>query len=104
MQGKMKELNEKWAREGRKTLNIRIGVNTGYVTLGNMGSRDRLEFTLIGKNVNLAQRLETVAPGGGILISERTYSLVKNEVKAKEMPGLALDGFGEEVHGYLVEW
>jgi len=103
MQGKMEELNDKWVREGRKALNIRIGVNTGYVTLGNMGSKHRLEFTLIGKNVNLAQRLESVAPGGGILVSSRTYSLVKDEIKAKKMKGLALDGFGEEVHAYLVE-
>jgi adenylate cyclase len=104
MQGKMKELNEKWAREGRKTLNIRIGINTGYVTLGNMGSKHRLEFTLIGKNVNLAQRLEGAAPGGGILVSDRTYSLVKDEVKAEKMPGLTLAGFGEEVHAYVIEW
>lgn len=103
MQRKMRELNDKWAREARKTLQIRIGVNTGYVTLGNMGSRHRLEFTLIGKNVNLAQRLEGAAPGGGILISDRTYSLVKDEVKAKKMRGLTLSGFGEEVHAYLVE-
>lgn len=104
MQRQMKELNHKWARAGRKTLQIRIGINTGYVTLGNMGSSHRLEFTLIGRNVNLAQRLEGAAPGGGIIVSSRTYSLVKDEIKAKEMKGLALAGFEEEVHAYLVEW
>lgn len=103
MQGKMKDLNQKWAREGRNPLEIRIGINTGYVTLGNMGSRHRLDFTLIGKNVNLAQRLEGAAPSGGILIGRRTNSLVGEEVKTKEMKGLNLKGFEKEVQAYLVE-
>ena len=104
MQRRMKELNHKWTHEGRKTLHMRIGINTGYVTLGNMGSRHRLDFTLIGKNVNLAQRLEGAAPNDGILVSSRTHSLVKDEIKAKDVKGLALSGFEEEVQAYLVEW
>jgi adenylate cyclase len=103
MQRKMKHLKEKWVREGRKPLEMRVGINTGYVTLGNMGSRHRLEFTLIGKNVNLAQRLEGAAPSGGILMGSRTHSLVKGEIEAEEIKGLALKGFEEEVQAYLVK-
>lgn len=103
MQRKMKDLNQKWTSEGRRPLEIRVGINTGYVTLGNMGSRHRLEFTLIGRNVNLAQRLEGAAPSGGILIGSMTHSLVKEEIKTKEMEGLALKGFEKEVRAYLVE-
>ena len=104
MQRKMRDLNHKWAREGRKTLHMRIGINTGYVTLGNMGSKHRLDFTLIGKNVNLAQRLEGAAPTGGILVSSRTHSLVTDEIKAEEVKDLSLSGFEEHVQAYLVEW
>lgn len=103
MQRQMKDLNQRWMREGRKPLEMRIGINTGYVTLGNMGSRHRLEFTLIGKNVNLAQRLEGAAPSGGILMGRRTHSMVKEEVKTKAIENLALKGFEGRVQAYSVE-
>jgi adenylate cyclase len=104
MQEKMQELNHKWRSEGRQPLKIRIGINTGYVTLGNMGSRHRLEFTVIGKHVNLAQRLECESPEGGILISGRTHSLVKQEIRVKELKEVTLKGFEKEMPACLVEW
>jgi adenylate cyclase len=80
MQKKVKELQKKWANEGRYPFEIRIGINTGWVTVGNMGSKRRMEYTVLGEEVNLAQRLESNAKPGKILIGNRTYSLVKEKM------------------------
>ncbi|MDD4952847.1 MAG: adenylate/guanylate cyclase domain-containing protein, partial [Desulfovibrionaceae bacterium] len=102
MQAKMAELNAKWEAEGWKPLAVRMGLNTGYVTVGNLGSRSRLEFTLIGKNVNLAQRLESSAPEGGILLSSRTYGLVKDRIAARAMGRIKVKGIERPVEVFLV--
>ena len=85
MQRKVRELNERWRAEGRHTIEMRIGVNTGYVTVGDMGSSRRMEYTVLGREVNRAQRLEAAAKTGGILIGHRTYSLVKKEIDVRDV-------------------
>ncbi len=102
MQGKLDELNRKWLGEGRTDFKMRVGVNTGYVTVGNMGSRQRMEFTLIGRHVNLAQRLEKRAPEGSVLITGRTYSLVRDEREAQDMGEVELKGIESPEKVYLV--
>ena len=81
-------LKEKWLRDGKVPFEIGIGVNSGDVVAGNMGSPNRMEFTVIGDNVNLAARLEssTKELGAKIVISGTTYERVKEfvEVKAHE--------------------
>lgn len=79
--------------ETGKDIHIRIGINSGQVIVGDIGSRlYRRDFTVIGDNVNTAQRLESAAPKDGILISESTYNMVKNFIKVDATEPLKLKG------------
>jgi adenylate cyclase len=103
MQKRTAELREKWRQSGGFPIAIRIGINTGEVVVGNMGSARRLAYTVLGSAVNLAQRLETNAPVGGILISERTYDLVKEEVQARSVGPLKVKGIERPISAYEVQ-
>jgi adenylate cyclase len=105
MQKKTGELRERWRQGGGFPLNIRIGINSGEVVVGNMGSSRRLAYTVLGSEVNLAQRLESNAPVGGILISQRTYDLVKEEIATRPMGALKVKGFEKPIsaHEVLIE-
>jgi len=85
MQRNVGELNERWRAEGRRSIDVRVGVNTGYVTVGDMGSRRRMEYTVLGREVNRAERLQAAASPGGILIGHRTYSLVREEIDVRDV-------------------
>ena len=80
MQQRMAELWGYWGKHFglKKDLEIRVGINTGYCTVGNFGSEDRLDYTVVGAAVNLASRLESAATPSGILVSEETYFQVKD--------------------------
>lgn len=92
MQQEMTRLNESWCKRGYEPLHIGIGIHTGFVTVGNFGSSDFLDYTVIGRAVNLAARIESQAEGGKVLISARTHSLVRDEVKTQPHPDLVLKG------------
>jgi adenylate cyclase len=72
---------------------IRIGVHTGPVDVGNIGSREHLDYTVIGRNVNLAQRLEANCEPGEILISDVTHQMVKDDIETTDMREMTLKGF-----------
>lgn len=76
---------------------IRIGINTGFCDVGNFGSDLRMEYTIIGSEVNLAARLEQAAPAGGILISAQTYALVKTDVDADPALEISAKGFARPI-------
>jgi adenylate cyclase len=102
MQEKSKFLNDKWEKEKGFPVKIRIGINTGIAVVGNMGSSRRLSYTALGSNVNLAQRLESVAPVGGILISQNTYLYVKDHVPVRPLSSVNLKGFHDPVDVYEI--
>jgi class 3 adenylate cyclase len=103
MQRRMRELQSEWLDMGlEKPFEIRIGINTGFCTVGNFGSGDRMDYTIIGNEVNLAARLESHAEVGGILLAHETHSLVKDTVMAEEGDALTVKGFAKPVRTYSV--
>jgi len=100
---RMRELHAEWQELGaEKPFHLRIGVNTGYVTVGNFGSDDRMDYTIIGSSVNLTARLQSYAEIDGILMGHETYALVKDEVDAEEQTPIKVKGFAEPIRCYKV--
>lgn len=91
------------ANLGLDPIVIRIGINTGHVIVGNMGSAERMEYTVLGSDVNLAQRLEASATPGQIMISHKTYQHVKNAIEVREIGEIKVKGFEHPVQVYEVE-
>lgn len=81
------DLQKQWESSGRPKLEIRIGINSGYAVVGNMGSRERFDYTVMGDNVNLASRLENLNKvyDTKIIISENTYVNVKDDIAVREL-------------------
>jgi adenylate cyclase len=103
MQRRMRELQLKWRDLGsEKPFELRIGVNTGFCTVGNFGSEDRMDYTIIGNEVNLAARLQSHAELGGILIAHETSSLIKDTILTEEQEATSVKGFAHPVQVYRV--
>ena len=103
MQRRMRDLQFEWRDAGLENpFQLRIGITTGYCTVGNFGSEDRMDYTIIGNEVNLASRLQSHAELGGILISHETYSLVKDTVLAEEQDPIQAKGFAKPVRNYKI--
>ncbi len=103
MQKRVGELAHEWRNSGIETpLRCRIGIHTGYCTVGNFGSEDRMDYTMVGGTVNLASRLEHEASPGGILISFETYANVKDDVRCEERGHVQVKGIAQPVATYAV--
>jgi class 3 adenylate cyclase len=104
MQKRIAELSVKWRNEGiEHPFRARMGVNTGYCNVGNFGSADRMDYTIIGAEANLAARLQAVAEAGRIVISYETYALVRTMVEAHPLSPITMKGISREVVPYVVE-
>ncbi|MBT3264273.1 MAG: adenylate/guanylate cyclase domain-containing protein [Acidiferrobacteraceae bacterium] len=104
MQERIKELQGYWKKNGvTNGLNVRMGVTTGYCTVGNFGSSQRMDYTVLGKPVNLAARLESLAEAGQILISDATYALIEQQVDCKFVDEIQPKGFARAVNVYSVQ-
>jgi adenylate cyclase len=75
----------------------RVGINTGFCTVGNFGSQDRMDYTIIGAAVNLASRLEGAALPGTIVIADETWALVKGSVLTKQTPPFKVKGIAQPI-------
>lgn len=104
MQERMATLQQRWKAKGfENPFVIRMGINTGYCNVGNFGSDQRLSYTIIGREVNIAQRLESQAEPGGILLSYETYAHVQDMVAVEERQSIRLKGIAQEVKAFAVK-
>jgi adenylate cyclase len=104
MQNRLAELNAKWRNAGLEhPFGVRMGINTGYCNVGNFGSSDRMDYTVIGMEANLAARLESIAEPGQVVVSYETYALVRDIVVAHVLAPITMKGINREVIPYTIE-
>jgi class 3 adenylate cyclase len=104
MQERLRHLNAKWRDEGvEHPFRVRMGINTGYCNVGNFGSADRMDYTIIGAEANLAARLQGIAEPGHIVVSYETYALVRHLITAHTLPAITMKGISREVVPYAVD-
>ncbi len=103
MRKKMQELQTRWYNQGiKKPMLIRMGINTGYCTVGSFGTSHYMDYTVLGTHANIASRLESAAKPGQILISHQTWSLVKDVVMCKDKGEITVKGLTHPVRVYQV--
>lgn len=103
MRKKMGELQTRWYNQGiKKPMLIRMGINTGYCTVGSFGTSHYMDYTVLGTHANIASRLESAAEPGEILISHETWSLVKDVVMCRDQGEINVKGLTHPVRIYQV--
>ena len=103
MKKKLRKLKKNWERTGlSESLDVRMGIHTDVCTVGNFGSSDRLDYTVLGNGVNLASRLESMAGENEILISENTHNLVKEDIQSQFFSEITVKGKAHPVKAYQV--
>jgi adenylate cyclase len=104
MQQKLPELEACWSESHPELLGmqVRVGINTGEVVAGNIGSETRMDYTVVGDNVNVAARLESVCDAGEVYISESTHAAVGGCVAAEKMQPVMVKNRTQPVQAYAV--
>lgn len=102
MRQQMKFLRERWIKMGYAPLHIRMGISTGYCHVGNYGAVHRMAYTIVGRDANLAARLQNAAEIDEILVSDETYKLVKNDYLCAPKAPIELKGIQGEVRTWQV--
>jgi PAS domain S-box-containing protein len=104
MKKKLRKMRREWDVLGISTpLRVRMGINTGFCTVGNFGSEERLDYTIVGGAVNLASRLESAAGVDEILISEDTFSLIKEVILCEPNEEITVKGMAYPIQTYTVK-
>jgi len=103
MQQRIAGLNAKWRNAGIEyPFRVRMGINTGFCNVGNFGSNDRMDYTIIGAEANLAARLQSIAEPGQLVVSYETYALARDIVVAVARPPITMKGISREVVPYAI--
>ena len=103
MQNALDDLNNEFIREGHPPLEMGIGINTGSVVVGNIGSEVRMKYAVVGSAVNTAARIESNTVGGQILLGESTYDLVKETVTCGAPQAFMMKGIKRPLVTYAVK-
>jgi len=100
---KIEELEGYWQDRGiTKPFRVRIGIHTGFCTVGNFGSDERMDYTIIGGTVNTASRIESKANPNEIWISEETYLLIKSDIECQKQEPIIAKGISKPIEIYKV--
>ena len=103
LQRRLVALRDQWEGRGqRHPFHVRMGITTGYCNVGNFGSDAQMSYTIIGREVNLASRLETNSVPDEILISKSTWSLVRSRVRCAQSDPVVAKGFAEPIEAYQI--
>jgi class 3 adenylate cyclase len=103
MKRRLAELNVRWRKHGiEEPFRARMGINTGYCNVGNFGSDQRMDYTIIGAEVNIAARLQSIAEPGGIIMSYETFVLVSDMVRAHSLDPIKLKGISRPIMPYAL--
>ncbi len=103
MRRRMKDLQKQWQSQGiKRPMQIRMGINTGYCTVGTFGTSHHLDYTVLGTHVNLASRLESAAAPEEILITHETWSLCRDTIMCRDKGEISVKGFSHPIKVYSV--
>ena len=102
MMKRLPEMNRDWEARYGFSMNIGIGISTGEVFLGNVGSPERMEFTVIGDTVNVASRFSGLAKAGQILVTRETLSCLGPEAEHRELPATEVKGKAEKLEVFEI--
>jgi adenylate cyclase len=104
MQQRMADLQAIWLEKGYdKPFRMRIGINTGFCNVGNFGSDQRMDYTIIGAEVNLAARLEQIGEPDGVMLSYETHALVQDEFEMEERPPIKAKGIPRDIRCFALK-
>jgi len=100
MQSTARELRERWTAQNRYDLHIRVGITTGYAAVGNLGTPEKVDYTIIGSKVNLAQRLQSEAEPDEIIIDRDSWSRLEEQPEWRELGEINVKGFETPVEAF----
>lgn len=103
MQAELKKFNLRRRQIGKEEIYMGIGINTGEVIAGSIGSEKRLEYTVVGDSVNLASQIQNYSEKEQILISEKTYGYVKDDIEVEVLPPVMVKGKEKPVNLFIVK-